>query len=180
MLPVETITAFDRYLGENELSLQAVIVGSAALSLLGVGERQTRDVDVLAPDLPESVLDAARAFARSERAAGRHLADDWLNNGPSQLRDILPTGWEGRLRTVFSGAALELSTLGRGDLLKTKLFALCDRGTDLRDCIVLAPTAREMDDAEVWVAQQDANPLWPDHVRQTLADLRDRLGHGVS
>lgn len=180
MLPVETIAAFDRYLQENDLALQAVIVGGAALSLLGMTERQTRDVDVLVPDLPDSILDASRSFARSERAAGRHLADDWLNNGPSQLQDVLPAGWESRLRSVFSGEALELSTLGREDLLKTKLFALCDRGTDLRDCIALAPTAEELSDAEAWVAYQDANPTWPDHVRRTLDDLRGRLGHGLS
>jgi hypothetical protein len=63
--------------------------------------------------------------------------------------------------------------------LKTKLFALCDRGTDLGDCLALAPSADELDEAEPWVKEQDANPLWLDHVRATLDDLRRRLGHGV-
>lgn len=68
---------------------------------------------------------------------------------------------------------------GRTDLLKTKLFALCDRGTDLLDCVALAPTAAELTEALPWVAFQDANPDWPAHVAATLADLGRRLGHGL-
>jgi hypothetical protein len=75
--------------------------------------------------------------------------------------------------------ALILKALGRADLLKTKLFALCDRGIDLGDCLALAPAADELDDAEPWLFVQDTNPQWPDHVRATLDDLRRRLGHGL-
>jgi len=161
------------------LALEAVVVGGAALGLLGVSDRQTRDVDVLHPDLPGDVVAAATAFAASERARGNHLADDWLNNGPAQLKDVLTDGWEQRLQPAFSGTALTLTALGRVDLLNTKLFALCDRGTDLPDCVALAPTAQELADAQPWVALQDANPRWPDHVRRTLDDLGERLGHGL-
>jgi len=72
-----------------------------------------------------------------------------------------------------------LETLGRTDLLKTKLFALCDRGTDLADCIAFSPTAEELEEAMPWVALQDANESWPSHVKATIGDLRRRLGHGV-
>lgn len=82
-------------------------------------------------------------------------------------------------RPTIERAALRLTSLGPADLLKTKLFALCDRGTDLADCIALRPTASELDDAEPWLAARDQNPMWPDHVRATLADLRVRLGHGL-
>lgn len=179
MKPRETIVAFDEYLVEYELSLVAVVVGGAALGLLGITERQTRDVDVLAPVLPEPIRLAAAAFAGEQRARGNPLADDWLNNGPSQLTEILPEGWEDRAQSAFAGKALELSTLGRSDLLKVKLFALCDRGTDLGDCLALSPTAAELPGAEAWVARQDAHPGWPDHVRRTLRDLRRRLAHGL-
>jgi hypothetical protein len=80
---------------------------------------------------------------------------------------------------VFEGRALVLTTLGRGDLLKTKLFALCDRGIDLLDCVALAPTVAELEEAVTWLAAQDANPDWPAHVGATIADLSRRLGHGV-
>jgi len=105
--------------------------------------------------------------------------DDWLNNGPMQVGDALPKAWQLRTRPVFGGRALVLSTLGRADLLKTKLFALCDRGTDLSDCVALAPTVAELDEAMPWLAEQDANPEWPAHVKATIADLMRRLGHGV-
>lgn len=180
MLPKETIAAFDHYLLERGLTLDLVVVGGAALGLMGITSRQTRDVDVLVPTLPEVILVAAADFARQQRAAGTFLADDWLNNGPESLADLLPEGWERRLQVAFDGQALRVSVPGRLDLLMTKLFALCDRGSDLKDCLALAPTAEELSRAEAWVAFQDANPDWPAHVRQTLDALRRRLGHGVS
>ncbi|TXD37904.1 hypothetical protein FRC96_08040 [Lujinxingia vulgaris] len=83
------------------------------------------------------------------------------------------------MQVAFEGEALTLTTLGRADLLKTKLFELCDRGTDLADCIALAPTAEELDEAQPWLEEQDAHPQWSDHVRATLHDLRARLDHGI-
>lgn len=111
--------------------------------------------------------------------AGVDLADDWLNNGPMQLGDVLPSGWRERVLRVYEGEALVLSTLGRADLLKSKLFALCDRGTDLPDCVALAPTAEELAECMPWLEPQDGNELWPAHARATVADLARRLGHGV-
>ena len=120
-----------------------------------------------------------RDFARMRRRLGVELVEDWLNSGPVQLGDILPAGWQERLQPAFEGRALVLRTLGRSGLLKTKLFALCDRGIDLSDCVALAPTAGELDEAMPWLVEQDANVEWPEHVRATLADLKRRLSHGV-
>lgn len=61
----------------------------------------------------------------------------------------------------------------------SKLFALCDRGIDLQDCIALGPTPEELDAILPWLTRQDLHPGWPDHVRATLADLTTRLGHAV-
>ena len=179
MLPRPTIEAFDSHLAALGLRLEAVVIGGSALALLGVTARQTRDFDILAPVLPREIAEAAREFAHAQRRLGIDLIDDWLNNGPMQVGDVLPKGWQLRTRPVFEGRALVLSTLGRADLLKTKLFALCDRGTDLTDCVALAPTVPELDDAVTWLAEQDAHPEWPAHVEATIADLSRRLGHGV-
>jgi hypothetical protein len=179
MLPRPTIEAFDAHLAGVGLRLEAVVIGGSALALLGVIARPTRDFDILAPPLPADIVEAARVFAGEQRRRGVDLADDWLNNGPSQLGDVLPAGWQERVQHAFTGRALVLATLGRADLLKTKLFALCDRGTDLADCVALAPTLEELADAGPWVALQDANPDWPAHVSDTLDDLRRRLGHGL-
>jgi hypothetical protein len=136
-------------------------------------------VDVLHPELPEEIAKAAAEFAQAKTAGGDVLVEEWLNNGPARLRDVLPPGWKDRVQPAFQGKALVLSALGRSDLLKDKLFALCDRGTDLPDCIALAPTSEELSEAQAWVEVQDGNPTWPDHVRKTLHDLRRRLGHGL-
>ncbi|MFZ4579085.1 MAG: DUF6036 family nucleotidyltransferase [Myxococcota bacterium] len=179
MHPRPTLEAFDQFLHARDLRTEAVIIGGTALVLLGVIERATRDVDVLAPELSPIVLESARAFAREQRDRGVDLADDWLNNGPSLLGDALPSGWRERTERVFTGRALRLDTLGRMDLLRSKLFALCDRGTDLLDCLALKPDEAEIDQILPWLADQDGNPDWPAYVRQVLTDLRRRLHHAL-
>ena len=179
MKPIETITAFDSFLAKRGLSLEAVVIGGAALGLLGVVTRQTRDCDILHPKLPKTIRDAAQEFARTRSAEGDLLTDDWLNNGPSSLTDVLPPGWKDRLQIAYKGKALTLHCLGRLDLLRSKLFALCDRGTDIQDCIALAPTNAELEQIKPWLEEQDTNPDWPAHTRETLNDLKMRLGHGV-
>ncbi len=179
MLPLPTIKAFDAWLAARSLQLDATLVGGSALALLGVIDRPTRDFDILDPELPVEVAAAAAEFAIHIAREGIELGADWLNNGPIQLAAILPAGWQHRLRQVFVGEAVTLTTLGRDDLLKTKLFALCDRGTDLLDCVALAPSAAELDAATRWVAGRDTHTGWSDHVHAALADLAQRLGHGL-
>ena len=179
MLPRPTIEAFDRHLLEVGLHFEGVVIGGSALGLMGIIQRPTRHFDILVPELPAAIASASRDFARAQRDAGVDLLDDWLNNGPMQLGDVLPAGWRERVQRIFEGRALVLTTLGRSDLLKTKLFALCDRGTDLPDSIALAPTAEELAECMPWLEVQDGNELWPAHVRATAADLARRLGHGV-
>ncbi len=176
MKPAEVLAAFDRYLAARSLRLEGVVIGGAALNLLGVVSRPTKDCDILLPPLPAAIVEAARAFAAEVRRSGGTLADDWLNNGPASVADQLPAGWQER---VFTGAALELRCLGRQELLFTKLFALCDRGIDLGDCLALAPTTAELQAWLPLIERQDAHPDWPAHVRATLADVARRLGHGL-
>lgn len=63
MLPRPTLEAFDAWLASRSLQLEAIMVGGSALALLGVTERQTRDVDILHPELSAEVTLAAREFA---------------------------------------------------------------------------------------------------------------------
>ncbi|MBZ5524761.1 MAG: hypothetical protein LAP21_21190 [Acidobacteriia bacterium] len=179
MYTIEILTLFDQHLAESGLQFDAVVIGGAALNLLGVVSRFTKDCDILGPEIPKEVADAARVFAAKVRQKGETLQDDWLNNGPAQLASQLRPQWEDRLQTVFTGTAIRLRCLGRADFLCAKLFALCDRGIDLSDCLALAPTAEELGHVLPWLEQQDANPDWPAHVRVTIADLGKRLGHGI-
>jgi hypothetical protein len=177
MHPRTTIERFDAYLASQGLAFEAVVIGGAALALLGVADRVTRDCDVLHPGVPPEVKVASVAFARVLRREGLDVADNWLNIAPADLARTLPDGWQNRMVLVLAGAAAKLWCLGRSDLLRSKLFALCDRGRDLSDCLALVPTAEELADLEPWVAAQSGNPDWPEHVRLTLADLCRRLGH---
>lgn len=171
MNPTETIQRFDAFLAERGLSFEAVIVGGTALVLLGVTSRQTRDCDVLHPELPGDIRNAAETFAAEQRAADNFIADDWLNNGPRALAKDLPEAWLQRTHVVYQGQALTLASLDRMDLLRTKLFALCDRGIDRADCIALAPSSAELEEIRPWLEQRDANPDWPSHVQETLSGL---------
>ena len=97
MLPRQTIEAFDRHLLGLGLRFEGVVIGGSALGLMGVIQRPTRDVDILVPELPRAIASAARDFAKAQRQAGVDLQDDWLNNGPLQLGEVLPAGWRERV-----------------------------------------------------------------------------------
>ncbi len=111
MLPKEIITKFDDFLAKRELSLEAVVIGGAALGLLGIVSRHTRDCDILHPKLPDAIISAAKEFAATVRKEGEPLQDDWLNNGPHSVGDLLPVGWQDRLRPIYKGGAIALQDI---------------------------------------------------------------------
>jgi hypothetical protein len=171
--PQEIIPAFDRHLVKYGLSFEAVAIGGAALSILGIIDRGTRDLDLIGTEIPKPIQKAALEFAQLHALAG-----DWLNTGPESLARDLPTGWRTRTQVLYAGAALKLSTLARFDLILSKLWAMCDRMRDLDDLIALAPNDEELGQAATWVKRLDANPDWPARVDTNLAVLRGRLGRG--
>lgn len=170
----KTIPAFDAYLVERRLTLRATVIGGAALQLMGVIARPTKDCDVLDPALPAEILQAANDFAASR---ADELRRGWFNNGPSSLIRTLPPEWSRRLRPLYSGSALELLTLAREDLLRSKLFALVDRNIDLPDCVALAPTREELHALLPWLDEQDGNEEWPRYSRTVLGHLAQELGY---
>jgi hypothetical protein len=179
MYPTHILPLFDEFLTARGLGLEAIAAGGAALALLGVIHRETRDFDLIEPDLSIALNSASMSFAAERRSQGEILRDDWLNNGPASLGPMLPEGWRNRLQLIYQGKAITLWSLGRPELLLSKLWALCDRGLDLGDCLALSPDPSELAGAEAWIVEQDLNPDWPTHVRATLADLARRLGHGL-
>ena len=64
------IPLFDKFLVKQNLSLEAVLVGGAALALLGIIARETRDWDIIEPDLPLPLLEAAKVFATELSGTG--------------------------------------------------------------------------------------------------------------
>jgi len=73
MKPVSVITKFDEFLKARRLTFEAVAVGGTALALLGVITRETRDCDILSPDIPEAISKAAKDFAREMASSGFEL-----------------------------------------------------------------------------------------------------------
>jgi hypothetical protein len=118
-------------------SYAIVIVGGAALNLLGVVSRTTNDVDIIAfgerrPDdswgvvqaptpLPERLVAAIRTVARDLR-----LADDWMNSGPApQSAFGFPPGMQGKIAwRDYDG--LRVGIVDRAVLICLKLHAAVD------------------------------------------------------
>lgn len=173
-LNVENIVnKFDNYLHSRSLQFECVIIGGAALNILGVIQRETSDIDCLDPKIPIEVLNASVEFKKSHPEL--MLAENWLNNGPDSLVNILPTGWRLRIYEIYSGKARTLYSLGRSDFLKTKLFAYCDRDIDLNDCLAMKPTKEELLECLNWVVQQDAHPGWKSNVENHFLILAQEL-----
>jgi len=63
MKPKETLMEFDEYLAVRKLTFEAIVIGGAALAILGVVSRETQDCDVLDPNIPPEVANAAREFS---------------------------------------------------------------------------------------------------------------------
>lgn len=175
MKPTQITQLFDAFLSAKGLRFEAVVIGGSALALQGVIDRETVDIDCLDPKIPTVIARAAKEFARDNPEL--FLIETWLNNGPDNLVRDLPQDWRARVAPLFTGQALTLHTLGRADLLKTKLYAYCDRGDDFKDCLALKPSQPEIDGAYDWVSHRDSNPNWPDHVRSQFLRLKKALGY---
>jgi len=172
----KVLAAFDKYLAKEGLTFEAVIIGGAALIVMDVVDRQTKDVDCLDPVINDKIKKLSQEFAKDHPEL--KLMQEWLNNGPQTLKRDLPEDWITRIHPIYKGRALTLSTLGRIDLLRSKLFAYCDRQTDFDDCVALAPNEEELRTCYPWVVARDQNPLWPEHVLTSFKDLAEKgLGY---
>ena len=168
------VKEFDKYLGLKKLTYEGIIIGGAALVILEITTRLTRDVDCIFPQIPEEIKKASIEFADKNKYL--NLDHKWFNNGPMSLINELPDGWRDRLQSAFDGKNLKLQTLGRADLLKTKLYAYCDRNLpDYKDLLILKPSVQELSDSISWVKLRDANPGWPDFVEKQFLVLKETL-----
>ena len=173
MKPPKITDLFDAFLTKRRLSFEAVVIGGSALAIQKVVDRETIDIDCLDPKIPTQILKAAAEFRTLHPEL--LLIEKWINNGPEDLLRDLPSDWRTRLEPLYKGKALKFFTLGRADLLKTKLYAYCDRGDDLKDCIAMKPTIDEIDNSYKWVSERDGNSAWPEHVRGQFTRLKKAL-----
>lgn len=163
-----------------------VIIGGAALNLLGIVRRTTNDVDIVGfgerrPDatwgvvaapapLPETLVKAIRTVARD-----LHLGENWMNAEPAlQARFGFPAGMERRIHWR-NFESLRVGIADRTALICFKLHAAVDnamQGRHERDLMALNPTDDELDMAAAWVRTQDAGPDFPGQVGEAVEYVR--------
>jgi len=164
-----------------------VVLGGAALNLLGIVERTTRDVDVLAitsstledgllsltpPEpLPEPLKRVIDRVARDFR-----LPEDWVDTTMGlQLQTGLPPGLERRIHWSRYGG-LVVGLVDRYDLIYFKLYAAADSGgpasVHYQDLIALRPSSIELQEAATWVRKQDPSAGFSIILEQVMERLR--------
>lgn len=104
-----------------------VVVGGAALSVLGLSQRTTRDIDTMAflvasqsgrRSLVRAEFDDKFEKAAAVVARDYSLPDDWINPGPAgQLDTGLPDGFQDRLIPIRYGDNLVVYYCSRLDLI---------------------------------------------------------------
>jgi hypothetical protein len=158
-----------------------VVVGGSALLALGLVDRATKDIDVLAlrseagfvsaQPLPEPLI-----VARDRVARDFLLPREWLNSGPVGLLDFgLPDGFEDRLVLRTFGPNLTVRFAARVDQIHFKLYAAVDEsgpGKHRSDLIALSPTADELIAAARWSRQHDPSEGY----REMLANALSYFG----
>lgn len=170
-------------LGEQLAALNAhyelVVVGGSALLALGLIDRPTQDVDLVALRdrlglAPIEPLPRTLVIARDRVARDFQLPEKWLNAGPAQLLDLgLPDGFLDRAERRQHGPNLAVWYASRYDQIHLKLYAAVDQGpgkheADLR---ALAPTADELVAAAEWSRSHDPSEGYLDQLRLALAAL---------
>jgi hypothetical protein len=154
-----------------------VLVGGGALVLLGLLERSTRDLDVVARIDTGALAEAeplppALQAAVTEVAVALDLAPDWLNTGPAALLRLgLPEGFAQRAHRRRYGA-LEIWLADRYDQIHLKLYAAADhwpaRSRHLVDLRALRPTAAELRAAADWCRSHDPSVAFDDEQLQPV------------
>ena len=158
---------------------ELVVIGGSGLLALGVIERSTRDVDLLALRFKDELgsaepLPAALEAARNRVARDLSLPADWLNPGPTDLLDFgLPEGFIGRLERRDYGRALTVYFASRYDQIHFKLYALVDQGPGKHedDLRALSPTDEEFAAAARWSRLHDPSEGYAQVLGEVLAHM---------
>jgi len=158
---------------------ELVIIGGSGLLALGLIDRSTRDVDLLALRSGDELgsakpLPTALEAARDRIARDFSLPADWLNPGPTDLLEFgLPEGLIARLERRDYGDSLTVYFASRYDQIHFKLYALVDQGpgkheADLR---ALSPTEEELLAAARWSRSHDPSQGYAQVLREVLTHM---------
>jgi hypothetical protein len=186
MSDIANVEAADQLLsvlGEQLAALgqrfELVVVGGSGLLALGLIERSTRDVDILALRSGDELASArplppSLEVARDRVARDFSLPTDWLNPGPTALLEFgLPEGFLDRLDRRDYGDALTVYLASRYDQIHFKLYALVDRGPGKHedDLRALSPTKAELLAAARWSRLHDPSEGYAQILREVPSHL---------
>lgn len=160
----EALVLLGQLLAERSQSFEVVAIGGGGLLLIGVIDRPTKDLDLVALVEDNTLIPATKplptalAEAASDVARALGLSDDWINGGPtSMLRFGLPDGFRDRLEhRVYGGLRIALAS--RFDQIHFKLHAAADDrpgGKHHIDLKKLKPTHDELIIAARWTRTHD-------------------------
>ena len=164
-------------LQDRGLTYELAVIGGGALAMIGLIDRSTTDLDVVAlvhvgsissaEPLPTPLVEAVTDVA-NELSLNRQ----WLNSGPaSMIRFGLPENFLSRC-TRAEFATLTILFASRLDQIHFKLYAAADDrpgGKHHKDLEALEPTVTELVQAATWARTHDASPGFDLIVRQVLA-----------
>ncbi len=158
---------------------ELVVIGGSGLLALGITERSTRDVDIVALRSGEELgsakpLPEPLQAARDRVARDFSLPNEWLNAGPTDLLDLgLPEGFLGRLERRDYGIGLTVHLASRYDQIHFKLYALVDQGPGKHedDLRALQPSEDELAAAAHWARSHDTSEPFAAILDQVLSHL---------
>lgn len=179
-----TLQALGDVLSQRGLAYEVVAAGGSGLLLLGLIQRPTRDLDLIAlvehgryvaaRPLPEALTEAARDVGELFG-----LPPDWLNSGPTDLLQFgLPEGFRERVTTRRYGR-LVVHLASRFDQVCFKLYAGVDQGPrskHVADLRRLEPTPAELWRAARWARTHDPSEAF----RQEMLALLRSFGTGAN
>lgn len=175
----ELLTALGEQLAVVGYQCELVVIGGSGLLALGVIDRATRDVDLLALRAGDE-LRTPRPLPSELTAAAERVSRDygvpsgWLNAGPSSLLDFgLPEGFLNRLEGRSYGESLTVYFASRLDQIHFKLYALVDQGPGKHegDLKALEPSEEELIAAARWARTHDPSEGFRSELELALAHL---------
>ena len=174
------LDALGELLAQSGERYELVVIGGSGLLALGLIDRSTRDVDVVAFRDEATLVDpkplpAPLVEARDRVAQDLDLPEDWLNVAPSSLLDFgLPARFLERVERRDFGPGLTVWLASRFDQIHFKLYALADQAPGNKhdlDLRALDPTRDELIEAARWAITHDPSEGFHEELLRALSYL---------
>jgi Nucleotidyltransferase of unknown function (DUF6036) len=166
-------------LADRGYHYEVAVIGGGSLLLLGLIDRTTRDLDLVALvrgrelisaiPLPHPLVQAAEEVGRA-----LDLGKGWLNIGPASLMELgLPPGFMERLHVrKYQGLTVYLAD--RFDQICLKLYASVDQGPQSKhftDLKALKPSTKELQQAKNWCITHDVSADFEKDVNRAIESI---------